>query len=407
MLEALKIKVKHVGKPGWRDLLIYLATLHERGIHAPTRELPYLWEEVMPGGTGNAMCGHWDTVHMALDTLSAEPQHALYQVLNQLSLQTEEGLIPGHVWMQDGELCWNSKISCPPLWPVVVQDYIEQTGNIGAIPKVWKALTKQIGWFEKYRKADEQGFYYLDILDRFWESGVEEGARYDISDEFPDDLGCVDASAHMFLLYDFAARWAAVIGEPASPWEAKRTILRHWIQNELFDEEQGIFLDQWQVGKQTSTATIPFEGLWPVIVGAASSAQAQRVINEQLLNPMRFCSEHPVTSLSLDSTEFTCHYWRGPTRNSQTYWAARACLRYGRLDAAALLLEKALDMTAFHYADSGTIWEFYHPRGDRPMKCTRPLHGQSGELGSPYKDHLGHNPLVAMAEMWSAIQSQV
>jgi hypothetical protein len=99
--------------------------------------------------------------------------------------------------------------------------------------------------------------------------------------------------------------------------------------------------------------------------------------------------------------------WRGPTWNSMTYWAARGCLRYGRVDAAQQLVEHALDASATQFERTGTIWEFYHPHGGDPQTVQRKPHTR---YNAPCPDYLGHNPLIAMARIydkahWSTAQA--
>ena len=400
MLEALKAKVKRVGKPQWRGLLMHVAALHEQAIHAPQVHLPYLWEEVTPEITSQTIFGHWDTVHIALDTMVSEPQHALYQVLNNIYLQEQSGLIPGSMTVMEDRLSWNAQMTFPPLWPVVIQDYIEKTGNVGILPKIWKILVKQIEWFETQRSTVQGGFYYLDLPDHFWESGVEEGARFDLGEELPENWSCVDATSHMFLLYDYAVRWASIVGEPATPWEAKRVILQDWIDKNLFSEDEEFYFDAWTVSEYPGRKVLTFEGFWPFIVGAASSEKVKVLIGRYLLDSKHFFTEHPVPSVSVSDPRFQNYHWRGPTRNSMTYWIARACMRYNHRYAARIILEKALDMTAKHFENTGNVWECYSPVGDDPQSIERPL---NQGFGAPLQGHIGHNPVIAMANLWSRI----
>jgi hypothetical protein len=136
--------------------------------------------------------------------------------------------------------------------------------------------------------------------------------------------------------------------------------------------------------------------MWPVVVGAATPAQAQRVIEEHLLNPREFFTPHPIATVALSDPKFELRMWRGPAWNCMTYWAARACGRYGRNVAARQLLERALDATAAEFARSGTLWEFYHPNLGEPAQLLRKPPAQK----VPNRDYVGHNPLFAMAELW-------
>ena len=52
-------------------------------------------------------------------------------------------------------------------------------GTDELLRQCYKPLIRQIGWFERYRQAEGAGFFYTDILDRTWESGVDEcGERH-------------------------------------------------------------------------------------------------------------------------------------------------------------------------------------------------------------------------------------
>jgi putative isomerase len=196
-------------------------------------------------------------------------------------------------------------------------------------------------------------------------------------------------------LYDHAARWSRRLGQPHAGWDAKTKALGQFIQQKLWDAESGFFYDSWIV-RQRESRHLAFEGMWPVAVGAATRAQAMRVIDEHLLNPQEFFAPHPIPSVALCDPKFELRMWRGPSWNCMTYWAARGCQRYGRGDAARRLLAAALDATAVQFERTGTIWEFYHPRLGDQKTVLRKARGRS----MPCQDYLGHNPLFAMAELW-------
>ena len=97
--------------------------------------------------------------------------------------------------------------------------------------------------------------------------------------------------------------------------------LRNFIRTELFAAETGFFHDIWAM-RDPRKRRLAFEGMWPVVVGAATPEQAARVIDENLLNPDRFYAPHPICTVALDEPLFERRMWRGPTWNSMTYWAA-------------------------------------------------------------------------------------
>jgi hypothetical protein len=400
---ALRAEAAKIGKPEWRPMLQYAVGLHVRGTHPAFPPFTAPWEELGPGyGYGPAF-GHWDVVHEILDVMPTAPQHALQQLLNDVRLQLPNGYLPGSIYMPGAPGATNGRAtfdpagqSHPPLWVVAADDYLRQTGDHEHLRDFFAAVTRQIGWFEQARRAQPDGFFYTDIRDHKWESGVDEGVRFDSAARGPK--ACIDATCHVYQLCDFAAKWAAMLGEDPAPWAARAERLRHFITTRLWDERSGFFYDIWAI-EDPKQQTGAFEGLWPLIVGAAEPEQARRVIDGWLLNPKRFLTKHPIPTVAVDDPKFELRMWRGPSWNSMTYWAARGCVRYGRADAAVRLLEPALDDTAAQFGRTGTIWEFYHPFGGHPEDLHRKPQTKRNQ---PWTDYLGHNPVLAMTRMWAA-----
>ena len=391
--DALVREAARPVKLTWRPMLAYLAELHGRSVLPAVGYFKTAYESLGPGYFGGRAFGHWDLTHERLDTVRAAPEHVRNQIRNELAGQQPDGLIPGLVaFNAAGQPAWKTFKGFPPVWMVAVDAYVEQTADTAILGECLEALRKQIGWFEAMRRVPTGGFYYLDVTANTWESGVDEGIRFDERPAAPD--ACVDACAHVYLLYDEAARWSRKLGQPATKWEAKANALRDFIRMELWDPATGFFYDRWTV-RLPERRHLAFEGMWPVVVGAATPEQARRVIDEHLLNPKEFFTPHPIATVARSDSKFELRMWRGPVWNSMTYWAARGCVRYGRNDAARQLLERALDATAAEFERTGTIWEFYHPTLGEPTLLKR-----KPAQNVPCRDYVGHNPLFAMAELW-------
>lgn len=386
-------RIESLGKPAWRRMLCYVAALHGRSMRPPVPPFQHPWEEIGPGYCYGPAFGHWDIVHAILDVLPYDAVHARHQLENNMVAQQEDGLLPGTIYpFREGKR-WNVTTGHPPVWPFAVQAYVDLQGP-ELLPQALKVLVRQIRWFEQNRKAQGQGFLYTDILNHRWESGVDEGIRFLETQAGP--FACVDATSHVFAMYAFAYRWASALGEDEAEFEDKAAQLKEFIQNTLFVEETGFFHDIW-AAQNPGLRCLAFEGMWPVAVGAATPAQARRVIEGSLLNPTRFFTKHPIATVSVEDPRFELRMWRGPAWNSMTYWAARGCAVYGAHAAAARLLERALDDSADQFERTGTIWEFYHPHGGRPEDLRRKPHTQ---FNAPCRDYLGHNPLLAMARLY-------
>ena len=392
--DALLLAAERPGKAAWRPMLRYLAEMHGQSVFPALAHLKYPYESIGPGYQGGRVFGHIDLTHERLDTVRALPEHARNQIRNELAGQQDDGLVPGIVIFQEnGKPWWKNFKGFPPIWVVSAEAYVEVSGDQEFLRECLEALRKQIGWFEAKRAVAGGGFFYLDLKENTWESGMDEGIRYD---QRPSTVAaCVDACAHLYLLYDHAARWSRKLEQPAAAWEEKAKALQRFIQAELWDSETGFFYDQWIV-RHRERRHLAFEGMWPVVVGAATDAQAGRVIDGHLMNPKEFFAPHPISTVALSDPKFELRMWRGPAWNCMTYWAASGCIRYGRTEAARRLLEAALDATAKQFELTGTIWEFYHPQGGNPETLLRKASGRN----VPCRDYLGHNPLFAMVDLW-------
>jgi putative isomerase len=390
--DALVREAAQPGKPAWQPMLLYLADLHGQSVLPALAHFKHPYESIGAGYQGGRVFGHIDLTHERLDTVRALPEHARDQIRNELAGQQADGLIPGVInFDKEGKAAWKPGKGFPPLWVVSADAYVEVSRDVSFLKECLSALRKQIGWFETNRAAPGGGFYYLDVLQNTWESGMDEGIRYDRRP--PAAAACVDACSHVFMLYECAARWSRTLGQPDAAMEAKATALQSYIEEKLWNSKTGFFYDEWSVQHPEHLC---FEGMWPVVTGAATPAQAARVIDEHLLNPKEFFAPHPIATVALNDPKFELRMWRGPAWNCMTYWAARGCLRYGRADAAKQLLEAALDATAKEFGRTGTLWEFYHPQiGDQ-----KSLHRKSKGRPIPCVDYIGHNPLFAMVDLW-------
>ncbi|OGV52879.1 MAG: hypothetical protein A2017_17110 [Lentisphaerae bacterium GWF2_44_16] len=398
MFEKLKAEAEAVGKKEWRAMLSYTAELHGKSVHPPLPPFPHSWEEIGPGYCYAPAFGHWDIIHAVFDSLVSETSHAKQQLINNLTAQEDDGLVPGVIWLKDGKTGWSKLWGHPPVWIYAADEIIKKEKDNSFLRYCFEALKRQIVWFENKRKAEENGFFYLDILEKKWESGIDEGIRFDNAQR--GAFACVDATSHVYALYKMAEDWGSKLNVDIKRFKGKKEALADFIQNELFSEESGFFHDIWSV-KNPELLVLAFEGVWPLVTGAATEAQAMRVIDENILNEKRFLTKHPLSTVAVCEPKFELRMWRGPAWNSMTFWAARGCLLYKRPDAAKLLLERALDASAAEFERSGTIWEFYHPHAGNPLDVKRK---PQTAFNTPCRDYLGHNPLLAMARIYDGIK---
>ena len=374
--------------------------------------MPYDWLDIGPGYVAGPAFGHIDLAHQILDFVPDDPELARRQLLNQLALQRPDGSIaflylrsnPARFW-QPEDLPVDERLrgtdTFPPFWPVAVEACLACRADDELLTKAYDALVRLLRWFDAQRRAPDGGYFYADVLgpDR-GDSGMDHSVRFLNRPVTP--AACVDASSHVHWCLGFAAAWAKRLGRDADEFEEARVKLGRYIQQHLFCEETGWFHDVWTVN-DPGLRHLTFEGMWPLVCGAATTEQGALALEQNLLNQERFLTAHPIATVAADDPAFELRMWRGPAWNCMTFWAAEACLRYGRPDGARTLLERALDRTAAEFERTGTVFEFYHPLGGAAETVVRkPGRDQIG----PCRDYLGHNPLHAMARVWAAAEGK-
>lgn len=397
-------KEKLPGKDSWQGMLEYTLALHKKSTHPAIWPFEYDWEEIGPGYCYGPAFGHWDIVHQIFDALVYDQEHASKQLHNNLKNQEANGLIPGSIWLPSGKadrekVTWNkSTAGHPPVWVVAADNIFSISGDSLDLLYFYQSLIRQITWFENERKAEGEGFFYNDILLKRWESGIDEGVRFD-----EPDLGawaCVDATSHVYMMYEYADKWSRILHIKPDFYIKRKEELKAFINDSLYDAKDAMYYDIWAI-RDSSLRHVVIENFWPLISGAVEKEQADLLIDKYLLNESHFLTPHPIPSVSVSDPKFELRMWRGPSWNSITYWISMGCVRYGRDDAAKLILEKALDKTAEQYEKTGTIWEYYHPFGGNQLELARKPHTQ---YNTPSRDYLGHNPLIAMAFLFEKLQ---
>ena len=399
------------GKPEWLPAMHYVTALRQRSIFPAEPPMPYDWLDIGPGYCYGPAFGHIDLAHQILDFVPDDPVLARRQLLNQLALQRPDGSIaflylhdnPDRFW-QPTDLPVSERLrgtdTFPPFWPVPVEACLRVQSNDELLEKAYDALVRLLKWFDEQRRVPGGGYFYADVLgpDR-GDSGMDHSIRF--LNRPPEPVACVDACAHVHWCLGFAATWANRLGCGSDRFEAARAKVGQFIQQYLFCEETGWFHDAWTVADPVNRH-MAFEGMWPLVSGAATVEQGSIALEQNLLNPERFLTAHPIATVAADDPAFELRMWRGPAWNCMTLWAAEACLRYGRVDGARMLIERALDRAAAEFERTGTVFEFYHPLGGHAEDVVRkPNRAQIG----PCRDYLGHNPLQAMARVWEGAET--
>ncbi len=213
-------------------------------------------------------------------------------------------------------------------------------------------------------------------------SPVYDGATFDpITNHMPiEDVGLTS-------LYvvdcESLSQIAMTIGhdKEAAELQARAESYRESLRG-LWYDEQGIFMNR-SLDRQNWPDATTLTSFYPLLAGAATEEQIDRIVQEQMLNPDRFHSQWMVPASPRSEKSFTEQlYLRGriwPPFNFLVYLAFKRC---GRDKVCNLIADKSLEMLIDNWRKENVVAENYSAldgKGGREDH-SHPLHGWGGLL---------------------------
>ena len=273
----------------------------------------------------------WDTYFAAFIAAIDNKDLAYANAIEITREKTESGFVP-NVAASNGFKSRDR--SQPPVGAMVVWELYQRYGDRWLLEEVFDDLLTWNRWWIAHRVTDGLLCWGSDpftpVLDGYWElHGVNErfgGALESGLDNSPmyDDIP-FDSATHQLALADVGlnglylmdcralAAMAEVLGKTAETQELRERIdaFSSKLQT-LWDEESGIFLNRRTATGEASHRISP-TNFYPLTGGAATPAQAERMIAEHFYNPREFWGEWIMPSIARDD----------PAYPEQTYWRGR------------------------------------------------------------------------------------
>lgn len=307
---------------------------------------------------------NWDSAFHAMGIVQWDPELARDQVRLFLKIQKENGMFPD-VWECSGDI--KDGGSKPPVlpWAVCVIDHT--VPDLEFVKECYPALKKNLEfWFERRRDPKSQLFHYDGEFDdpekrQVWggfESGWDNSARWDggVYHQLAIDLNC-----YMILAYRAMRRLSARmrLAEDVSTWTRLETELTALVENGLWDENRGCYLD-FDKARGAFNGVITPASFMPLFIGIALPAHAEKM-NE--IARVHFSPGWP--SLSYHSPQFDpLGYWRGRTWLNVAYFALKGLKNYGFDEMAETGRDKILEWL---YRLPVAPFENYHPQSGNPL----------------------------------------
>ncbi len=329
----------------------------------------------------------WDSVFHALGLRRIDLPLAKETLAAVLDQQQPDGLIP-HM-MGPAHI---SKITQPPILAFGIGELLKQSPDPAYLQFAFPKLEGYLEWIMRNRDFDGLGLVEWDIEGsptcRSGESGMDNSPRFDSATE----LDAPDFNAYLSLECEYMAKFAEELNLPekAAYWNARHERLNRLMNELLWDETNRIYMDRdVRTGKQTGIAAS--SGFLPLICGAPSQEQAERML-ANLKDPSTFATPFRVPSISRACEQaYQKDMWRGPVWININYLIALGLERYGMTDDARHLLEETVAEEERFYLKYGTFFEFYDDRREcdppellRKGKCspeTSPYHQAFHDYG--------------------------
>ena len=276
--------------------------------------------------------------------------------------------------------CRIHHVDNPPLFAWLEYEYAKFTGDTSRIRRVIsdkKYLQKHYDLIEhaawgqrvpcgaclvKTQPFEGKGFYWTGNA-----SGMDNTPR---GNDCGYNILWVDLMAQQALSALCISRLAELIGDTgtqmhySAEYQGKKEILNKY----YYDRQDGVYYDILDTDLKPCRVLTP-ASYWPILAECASEEQLERQI-AFTMRPEKLGGEFPLNSVSRDSRFYSPDgsYWRGGIWLPTCYMTIKSLERYGRLDLAADLARRIIDLQyrTFRDVEPHTIWECYSPSGPYP-----------------------------------------
>jgi len=231
------------------------------------------------------------------------------------------------------------------------------------IEEIYPHLSAYLAWDMEYRDRDGEGLcewmIEADRNSRSGESGMDNSPRFDAATR----LDAVDFNSFLALECECLAEFAHSLGREteALEWSERSKHICRLINERLWDEEKGFYLD-YDTQKRRHSPVMAVSGFMPLICGAASQQQAERLA-DHLRNQETFGTALVVPSVAASpQTYYSKDMWRGPVWINYNGLIAYGFEKYGMEEVSEEIRSRSLEEIERMYDRYGTIFEFYDDR---------------------------------------------
>jgi putative isomerase len=314
----------------------------------------------------------WDSWKHAAALASFAPALARDQMRAMFDYQADDGMVPDCIYLDKAGNNWRD--TKPPLAAWAVREIYRATGDKAFLTEMYDKLVRYHRWWFAKRDHDHNGLAEYGSTDGTriaakWESGMDNGARFDAiamlkngDGAWSMDQESADLNAYLYLEKLELAEIADALGktQEGERWKKEAATMKAAIQKRMFDPSRGFFFDV-KLGKNEFVPVYGSEGWTALWAGVATQEQAQAVARA-MLDPKKFSTRFPFPTLAADDPRFSPikGYWRGPVWIDQAWFGVEALKRYG-FDKQADDIARQLVLNAKGLTEQAPMYENYDP----------------------------------------------
>ena len=316
----------------------------------------------------------WDNFFLAYITGLSDRDLAIANVIEHLRGATDEGFIPND---NRGNGSKSFDRSQPPVGGIMVREILKSYPESWFLETVFDPLLEWNRWWLRRRlnggllsygsHEAPNPFFEPSVRSRRsagYESGMDDSPMYEDVPFNPEKntLELQDVGLTSLVIADSLAlaEMATLLGRDEERRELEdRALQLTEALGSVWEPKLGLFLNRHSDTGELSKRLSPTL-FYPLIAGVPSPEQADRMVEEHLLNPDEFWGEWVIPSISREDPLFPRQrYWKGaiwPPLNFLTYLGLR---RAGFAEEATRVAHKSLNLFLEEWRRQGFVSENY------------------------------------------------
>ncbi|WP_338392070.1 MGH1-like glycoside hydrolase domain-containing protein [Fulvitalea axinellae] len=312
--------------------------------------IPFTWTS--PDRSPHRQMWLWDSGFHGMGLKFFDGDWAMDALKSVLACQREDGFV-SHAMNPKNK----SNITQPPVLAWAVWDVYETTKSKEFLEYSYGPLKAYLRWMCDNRDENKNGL--LEWYDGN-ESGMDNSPRFDEHHKSHKPFDAVDFNCFMANDYLYLEKIAKALGksEEASEIKAKRDGMVKLINEKLWDETQGFYMDRYLDGTFLKVKAI--SNFLPLYAKVATPERAKPLV-KALGDSSTWFTALPGPSVALDDATFGSNMWRGPVWINYSYMNYLGLKNYGADDLAKAWATRTVENMADLYMEHGTIFEFYDP----------------------------------------------